>query len=341
MEESKIEYLYLHVPICLLRHFVADTEKTVVEIIRYGCLTFSKTDKVNEIGDDYFLGQFVYMYFNEQKNLPVNLIAQMTRYEDKGDFANNRNGFSVEGEYDAAEAVSDLKNIVKNDDDFNNEILAFCKFRYAYNSYYKYQQLVAAYEWAKEMEKTIPEKTATVMISYFPLLGFLSKDKTEKEKMRFAVYMGICSILGKKPHYLTNKDLIFARAFGYNSVAEVTAANPELWQKYNTRRRIITMLEQLTDEKRIVFYTAKNMRGIHVGYFKKISFRQLVENVQSKKMDNSMTKKRQVKKEIERQVIEKLREEKGLTKSTKNVKSNGASNGTRTVNKTYTLNNVD
>lgn len=322
-----MKYLYLHVPICFLRNFVTATEQTVMEIIRYGCLTFSKTDKVNELGDDYFLGQFIYMYFNEQKNLPANLIAQMNEYEDKGDFANDRNGFSVEGEYDAAEAVSDLKNILENDEDFRNEILSFCKFRYAYNFYYMYEQLVTAYEWAKEVEKTIPEKTATVMVSYFPLLEFLDK-KTEKEKVRFAVYMGVCSILGKKNHYLTNKDLIFARAFGYNSVAEITADNPELWQKYNTRRRIITMLEQLTDEKRIVFYTAKNMRGIHVGYFKKISFRKMVENIQSKKMDNSPEKKRQIKKEIERQVIEKLREEKGLSKSTKNVKSNGTSNGT-------------
>lgn len=328
MKESKIKYLYSHVPICFLKNFVTDTEKTVMEIIRYGCLTFSKTDKVNELGDDYFLGQFIYMYYNEQKNLPASLISQMNKYEDKGDFSSDRNGFCVEGEYDAEEALTDLKNIVKNDDDFKNEILSFSKFRHAYNFYYMYEQLVTAYEWAKEREKTIPEKTATVMVSYFPLLEFLDKNKTEKEKVRFAVYMGICSILGEKPHYLTNKDLIFARAFGYNSVAEVTADNPELWQKYNTRRRIITILEKLTDEKRIVFYTAKNMRGIHVGYFKKISFRQLVENVQSKKMDNSLAKKRQAKKEIERQVIEKLREEKGLTKSTKNVKTDGASNGT-------------
>lgn len=54
----------------------------------------------------------------------------------------------------------------------------------------------------------------------------------------------------------------------------------------------------------------------------------MVENIQSKKMDNSLAKKRQAKKEIERQVIEKLREEKGLPKSTKNVKSNGTTNGT-------------
>lgn len=328
MKESKIEYLYVHVPICFLRNFVTDTEKTVMEIIRYGCLTFSKTDKVSELGDDYFLGQFVYLYYNEQKNLPASLISQMNEYENRGDFANDRNGFCVEGEYDATEAVSDLKNILKNDDDFKNEILSFSKFRHAYNFYYMYEQLVTAYEWAKEVEKTIPEKTATVMVSYFPLLGFLDNDKTEKEKVRFAVYMGICSILGKKPHYLTNKDLIFARAFGYNSVAEITADSPELWQKYNTRRRIITILEQLTEEKRIVFYTAKNMRGIHVGYFKKITYRQMVENILSKKMDNSPEKKRQVKKEIERQVIQKLREEKGLSKSTKNGTTNGTTNGT-------------
>lgn len=306
------KYKYSHVPTQMIRNFVTDTEQTITNIVNYGALTFSKTNKVDEQGDDYFFGQFIYMYHNDPANLPDDLFSQMDDYENDGDYMVDRNGFDKEGEFDSASAVEELRLILKDDDELRDEILQFCKFRFAHDFYNLTSNLVEAYKWAKSVEKTIPAKTSTVMINTSSMFDFLINKKTEKEKMRFAVYMGVCSIMGEKKYMKTNKDLIFARALGYHSVAEITAASPELWQKYNSRRRIITFLEKLETEKKIVFYTTKTIRGIYVGYFGKTTFGKMVENIQSKKIESSAENKRREKREMEQRIIERLKKEKGL-----------------------------
>lgn len=275
-------------------------------------MTYSKTDKVNEQGDDYFFGQFIYLYHNEPASLPDDLVSQMDDYVNGGFYTVDRNGFDKEGWFDSESAVEELKLILTDNNDFREEILSFCKFRFAHDFYHLTSNTVAAYKWAKEVEKTIPEKTSTVMVNTSSMFDFLINEKTESEKMTFAVYMGICSLIGKKRYLNTTKDLIFARALGYHSVAEITAENPELWQKYNSRRRIITFLEKLEAEEKIVFYTSKTMRGIHVGYFEKITYEKMVENIQSKKIEGSAKQRRQEKREIEQRIIEKLKKEKEL-----------------------------
>lgn len=297
------KYKYYHVPIQLIRGFVTDTEQTITNIARYGALTYSQTDKVTDLGDDYFFEQFIYLLKNEPDNVPSGLINQMSGFD------TDRNGFNVDGEWMPAEAVENLKDYLSDNAELKEEILNFCKYRSAYNFYYLSGSVADAYEWAKDTEKAIPKGTSTVMINNNSLVDFLWKKKTEKEKMRHAVYMGICSIVGKKKYSKTNRDLIFARALGYHSVAEVT--DDELWEKYNTRRRIITFLEQLEKEKKVVFYTTKTMRGINVGYSKKITFTKMVENIQTKKIDDSAEKRRQEKRAIEQRIIEKLKNEKG------------------------------
>jgi hypothetical protein len=299
--EDKQKYFF--VPISLIRGFVTETEQTITNIARYGALTFSRTDKVTDLSDDYFFEQFIYLLRNEPDNVPSDLTNQMR------DFDTDRNGFNVDGEWESAEAVEELKDYLTDDAELKDEILDFCKYRSAYNFYYLSGSVADAYEWAKEIEKTIPAKTSTVMINNNSLMDFIWKKKTEKEKMRYAVYMGICSIVGEKKYSKTNRDLIFARALGYHSVAEVT--DDKLWEKYNTRRRIITFLERLELENKIVFYTTKTMRGINVGYHGKITFTKMVENIQTKKIDDSAEKRRQEKRAIEQRIIEKLKNEKG------------------------------
>jgi hypothetical protein len=299
--EDKQKYFF--VPISLIRGFVTETEQTITNIARYGALTFSRTDKVTDLSDDYFFEQFIYLLRNEPDNVPSDLTNQMR------DFDTDRNGFNVDGEWEPAEAVEELKDYLSDDAELKDEILDFCKYRSAYNFYYLSGSVADAYEWAKEIEKTIPAKTSTVMINNNSLMDFIWKKKTEKEKMRYAVYMGICSIVGEKKYSKTNRDLIFARALGYHSVAEVT--DDKLWEKYNTRRRIITFLERLELENKIVFYTTKTMRGINVGYHGKITFTKMVENIQTKKIDDSAEKRRQEKRAIEQRIIEKLKNEKG------------------------------
>lgn len=297
------KYKYYHVPISLLRGFVKETEQTITNIARYGALTFSRTNKVTDLGDDYFFEQFIYLLNNEPDNVPSGLINQMSGFD------TDRNGFNVDGEWEPAEAVENLKDYLSDNAELKDEILDFCKYRCAYNFYYLSGSVVDAYEWAKEIEKTIPAKTSTVMVNESSLMEFTWQKKTEKEKMKHAVYMGICSIVGEKKYSKTNRDLIFARALGYHSVAEIT--DDMLWMKYNTRRRIITFLEQLENDKKVVFYTTKTMRGINVGYHGKITFTKMVENIQTKKMDNSAEKRRQEKRAIEQRIIEKLKNEKG------------------------------
>ena len=53
------------------------------------------------------------------------------------------------------------------------------------------------------------------------------------------------------------------------------------------------------------------MRGINVGYHGKITFTKMVENIQTKKIDDSAEKRRQEKRAIEQRIIEKLKNEKG------------------------------
>jgi hypothetical protein len=299
--EDKQKYFF--VPISLIRGFVTETEQTITNIARYGALTFSRTDKVTDLSDDYFFEQFIYLLRNEPDNVPSDLTNQMR------DFDTDRNGFNVDGEWESAEAVEELKDYLTDDAELKDEILDFCKYRFSYNFYSFPGSVADAYEWAKDTEKTIPSKTSTVMINKNSLMDFIWRKKTEQEKMRYAVYIGICSIVGKKKYSKTNKDLIFARALGYHSVAEVT--DDMLLEKYNTRRRIITFLEQLENDKKVVFYTTKTIRGIYVGYHGEITFTKMVENIQTKKIDDSAEKRRQEKRAIEQRIIEKLKNEKG------------------------------
>ena len=74
---------------------------------------------------------------------------------------------------------------------------------------------------------------------------YYSNEKTEFEIAQLTAFAAIKSILGKKEYCKTNKELIIARMFGFNSVKELPENTHILLKKYSNRYQIDKLLNEL------------------------------------------------------------------------------------------------
>ena len=98
---------------------------------------------------------------------------------------------------------------------------------------------------AKDVLSNIPNNYPTTGIETDILFNYYKSAKSEFEIICLAAFLAIKSIIGKKHFDKTNKAMIHARMFGYNTPKEMPQDLSEAQKKYKIRYHMDKLLEEL------------------------------------------------------------------------------------------------
>lgn len=307
---------YLQFPLCLLRNLFADKLKTINDIIEFGIYRFSKKQDYNLLE---VARQMMYCFYRKQGDLTNDLRRMIQRYIDSENiyFDEDYNGFAG-SEFNPVLELEQILRLFENDNNFKEKAIEFYQIRQACS-----RDLLnitcnidACLRRGKEIERTIPAKEPYPSINKKLLFEFRDHEKTEFDLMQFAFYVGIRSILGKKPCGKTNKEHILCRAFGYNSVKHLPDTMhtdlKALFNKYGTRYHADRVLEAMQLNKWGILIYSKNIRGLYIGLKNKISLDTLILKAETKKRKYQIEQLKQEKDEARAKALQQLNKEQQL-----------------------------
>ncbi len=298
---------YFLVPVFLLRELVTNKNKALNDMIDYGLYTFSRRLQVENYGredQDVYNGarQLMYCYYRRKQVIPENLLNRLEYY-----IANERicldedyNGFSG-AIFNPELELEQIMELANSDEIFRNDIVEFGKMKSVYFLMQVKGDFEATAKRAKEIEDEMGEKEPMVMVNRDLAFEYRDNEKTEFELMTFAVNLGIRSILGTKPYCKTTKQMIFSRAFGFRNFEELQKNKPRLFDKYFNRWQTDKLLNEIeTGNWNILRYSSNRMRGLYVGYKRRISLEKLIMEVEKKQQASNILKN---KKEVIREKV--------------------------------------
>lgn len=169
----------------------------------------------------------------------------------------------------------------------------------------------------KMLNNSIPERNPLTSINTNMIFDFYKNYKTEFDISCFLAFAAIKSILGKKDYCKTNKELIIARIFGYNSINDLQYSNIkpdrynkdktkkyELFLKYSKRYQIDKILNQLQTDWNLRLFSS-HCRGFYLSFG--LSLEQLAKiNIEAKK-STKLNELRNAKKEALKAAKESLK----------------------------------
>ncbi len=304
---------YFLVPISLLRNLVKDKNKALNDMINYGIYQFSKriqSENYGWEGSDVYNGarQLMYCYYRRKQEIPTNLLNRIEYYVENGSICLYEDysgflGYKFEPEFE----LEQIMELVNTDNVFRDEIIEFGKTK----SVYFLMQIKGNFEEtikrAKAIEKKIDKNEPMVMVNRDLAFEYRDNEKTEFELMTFAVSLGIRSILGKKPYCKTTKQMIFSRAFGFRNYEELQKNKPELFDKFFNRWQTDKLLNEIeTGNWNILRYSSNRMRGLYVGYKRRISYEDLIMEVEKKQQSNKALALKNKKKALREKALKEL-----------------------------------
>jgi hypothetical protein len=308
-DEMNLERYFL-VPVFLLRGLTSNKEKALNGMIDFGVYNLSKKIKFNgDVDDELYEGarQLMYCYYRRPELIPTEILLKLEHYIDIDKVAldENYNGFdgsNFKPEYE----LEGLLRVAHTDPIFYDQIIHFGKLKSTFSLLSIDGSMDAAYKNAQEIEKKMGEKEPMVMINRDHAFNFRDSEKSEFELMTFAVYLGIRSILGEKSYCKTTKQMILARAFGFKDHSELMMNKPKLYDKYNNRYWFDKVLAEIENGNWNIITYSYRMRGLYIGYSKKISLEKLIEKVESKRAKSKVEGLKKKKQLIRKNIIENM-----------------------------------
>jgi hypothetical protein len=304
----EIKKRYLQFPLSLLREFHIDKSNTINKIFQFGICHFALNHK-RENDLNSMVNHFIYV--NYQNKLP-SVLEELFDGELEN-FGGNLDykGFNGNGELEPFdEEREELINFFENNEYAKN--LAFQLFDISLaKKYLRFMPsddsyLLNAYG---EIKIATKEDVIFPMVNVDSLFNFINNEKNEFETMQFLAFIGIKSILGTKKYIKTNYGLIFARAFGYNSVKDVPKALSKeiqpIYDKYKIRWHRDKIKNELEDKWNLITYS-NNTRGFYVSVDSKFSLEDLALVGESSKKKNKDLKRKTDKAEATKKALEKL-----------------------------------
>lgn len=265
---------YLFVPIMLLRDMITEPKETITDILVSGIYNRSKTLEFNFDSDEkvenYLLSQFAYAYVNERDTMPESLICEIESLDNYELFKHN--GFEPN---DMIEALDYIFTNNDTNDEIKNGAIAFsrvreCIRRFELKDYLNRMNVNLSIEYildrGEAIENSTPLKMPMVMIHKDKAIEFRDNTKTERELVKFAVYLSMSSILGKKAFGFTNRQMIFARAFGFKDMNELQLTPPDKFNEYKGVKKQKNILEEVETEWYMFFDSGNGKDGIRGTY---------------------------------------------------------------------------
>lgn len=304
MEDKELKYFQF--PLFLLRDLMKDKEMTLNKIICFGLYKASQRVKcdIREVAR-----QLMFVYYSEIKKMPNELLKIIENSIDEGTLIIDEdyhgfNGNIFDPETEIKCLINEKNGLFRFDEDFFNLAVELYQIRQAY----KFINISGNYKntlnVSKSIEARIPDKEPLPMVSKDKVFEFRDNPKTERDLMKFACYIAINSILGKKLSCRTTKEMILCRAHGYKNRASMPEKLPATFVKYSNRYHIDRILIELSDKWHMNFY-ARNMRGMYVG---KLPVEQLAEYAERNKLKNRVASFRNKQRQAQVRALQTIKE---------------------------------
>lgn len=297
------ENSYFQFPLFLLRDLFKDKNKTLNDILRYGLYSFA--EKIQPNIDDV-IRQMMYCYYRKQNDLPNKLLKLIEYHIEEGNITIDEDYNGFDGSEFNPDADSEIRNLFLEEPNFYNMAFDWYRIQQSYKYFNVNGNYQNAIDVGSKIHSSIPAGEPMPMINKNQLFEFRDKEKTEFELMKFAVNIGIRSIIGKKDFIKTNKQMILCRTFGYKSNNNLPKKMPVLFYKYSKRYQIDKVLQSLELENWNLQFYSNHIRGMYIAFKNKISIDKLAEIAETKKMKNRIQDLKNTKKEATKKALNKI-----------------------------------
>ena len=259
---------YVRIPVCLIRQLVVP-EYSVEHLVSY-CVYEAAMDiyKPNSIAnDEAFQKDLIYNYYASNGALTDELINCLDDLQDADliSFDECYKGNTTEGDFQPDFEIEGLTDFLAGNED---DRLDFTKdhFLEIANEWCRIRAVLFKFRLSGNVENIIRKHNemqrlvkgnafAPVGIIFF--LNYLNNTKTEKDRIKLALFLGIKSIIGMgKKYAVTTLSLIKCRMFGFSAPKELEKAlamkkNKRLKDQvehYTTHRQFDKLRRELTGE---------------------------------------------------------------------------------------------
>jgi hypothetical protein len=151
------------------------------------------------------------------------------------------------------------------------------------------------------------EKPVTVSVKKDLLFEYFKNDKSEFEIAVFLGYVGLKSIIGKKPYIKITNDYLLARMFGCSSVVELENDYSAERCKYSTRYHLDKVKTKLESDFGLKLYGQKT-RGFYVSF--KLPLLDLVYHAELKRESRKEKERKALKSDTINQVLNHFKSKK-------------------------------
>lgn len=181
-----------------------------------------------------------------------------------------------------------------------------------------------AFSQGKKIAETIPPKEPIPMMNKEKLFEYRDQNKSEYELLKFAVNIGMRSILGTKSYCLTNKNMIFSRAFGYKDIKQLEENKKKIGEYYElyfdkkkpgkVRYHTNKILDEIEVENWNLYkYSNNSIRGIYIAKKRSIKIEKLIEMAKERNKKYRIKAIKYYKSEIEKRVFGKKNKQQSNT----------------------------
>ncbi len=224
-----------------------------------------------------------------------------------------------------------LKGLYENSDKFFNDVFDVGIYLYSktlegdeekrYKDSLKFlgitqKYITAGIKNAKSILSNMPDKYPIAGIDKDMLFNYYRNAKTEFELICLGAFLGIKSIIGKKPYDKTNKAMIHARMFGYTSHKDLPKSLTPLQKKYLIRWQMDKVILELQLNWNLKVYWNHD-RGIYISF--DLPLKKLAETVEKNKRKAKIQELKDEKKRIRESFknnsnLNKGKDEQGMNK---------------------------
>jgi hypothetical protein len=302
---------FLQFPLFLWRNLFTDPyvrpniKNIVNDIFDVGICRYAEKLVCNhKVSPDEAARQLMYDYSRNPTALTSELIDKIKYYIARNELTiSEDNGFTeCWTKFEPFFEIEELNKIFKNDNDFAEKTIKHTAIHRAIR-FYELKSYISNLERFSNYQKIleiIPERDPWPMIN-IELLLKLYEPQTEYELSQIAGYIGINSILGKKPYWKSNKKLILARMFGYSTYehlrkAELMPGVDELVKKYSNRYHMDKLLTFLELHWNLLI-DGKGQRGLWIGNKNKIQIDAFYRAIQTNKKKQKLHELKRLKDE--------------------------------------------
>ena len=273
---------YVRIPVCLIRQLVM-LEYSVDHLVSF-CVYEAAMDifkTMSIANNEAFQKDLIYNFYKRNGALTDELVGCLDDLQDADliSFDECYKGNTTEGEFQPDQEIEDLTYFLAGNED---DRLDFTKdhFLEIANEWCRIRAVLLKFQLSGNVENIIRKHNemqrlvkgnAFAPVGIVFLLNYLNNTKTEKDRIKLALFLGIKSIIGMgKKYAFTTLSLIKCRMFGFTSPKELEKALglkknqklKELYEHYTTYRQFEKLRNDLVESGLVKVWTGYGKRTI-------------------------------------------------------------------------------